>query len=486
MVDTVIQKIFFALWLTGTVFLFYGVAPVYSSTFPTDLSEENSLNYNTSSYGDITKENFVSTPDDINRNIAVVVGVAEYKYGQDLGGPVNDADALTAFLQLNGWEVITLTDINADKESMKNSIISSIKKAEKFLFTFSGHGTTMESYQKGIILPYDASNADNSTYITEDELKLWLEGREDSEEKEVTGVKVGVIIDACYSGALINSRDDKFLYNTKNKNSYNLTNSENFQPNTIKIIKQIGNNYNENTSNTFFSFGLNRNLKTLATKPWTVIASSRDDQVSYDWGSFLCSSGENIQIYNGQLVYHLLVGMGAFNGCPDEPSNMYKNDINNDGNISMEEAFDFVESTLLYQTPKFYDGDISSEFLITSTSLPVCPENQCINIDETLTIALPCVIIDDKKYEFKLNSVGYSLSANIFLWEMDTNSFKSVEFSKDLPCPQDCMEITDDLSITIDCINIYGTMFSLKLDFFKSSKSSDSMWLLDLKNLKEL
>ena len=466
-----LQKVFIFMWLC-CIFL-SSVPSANANTFQMLNYKFDNHNNGQSSVANSLYKSRDAIKSDINQKIAVVVGVAKYKYGQNLGGPVNDADDFTAFLESNGWEVITLTDIDANKENIKKTVIENIKKAKKFLFTFSGHGTSLESYKTGIILPYDASNADHSTYITENDLKLWLEGRENNKEIEIAEVEVGVIIDACYSGALINNIEK----NIKKKN----IKKKNIKKKNIKTQYQTG---KKNIYDTFFTFGINSNVKALSSKPWTVIASSKDSEVSYDWGSFLCSSDENIQIYNGQLVYHLLAGMGAVNDCPGEKVDFYKNDLNNDGIISMEEAFDFVQSALLYQTPQLHDGDLSSEF--TVTGLPVCPDAKCIELSETFAIELSCIIAGEKRYKFNLEFDGFDPNSNLYSWKLDRDSLKVIKNSEYSICTQDCIEVTDDLSISIDCIETNKTKFNLKLDFFMDNESSDLIWRLNVKNLKQM
>lgn len=90
------------------------------------------------------------------KRVALVIGNADYIYGNTLINPVNDAKAISASLKELGFTVFTFLD--ADQKTMKRAIDEfgvMLKDYNVALFYFAGHGSQV----KGVnyLIPVDAS-----------------------------------------------------------------------------------------------------------------------------------------------------------------------------------------------------------------------------------------------------------------------------------------------------------------------------------------
>jgi hypothetical protein len=147
---------------------------------------------------------------------AIVYGISDYPYvGIDLPYSANDAESVRRLFESYGYSVIlrkdtaaTLGNLEADIDRVANVI----NENDLFAFYFSGHGvgqsamleigdTAVETGYFAMLMYHKATYGDISEYVRDNGL---TKARLDDLIKRVpTGVKCAVI-DACYSGLLIN------------------------------------------------------------------------------------------------------------------------------------------------------------------------------------------------------------------------------------------------------------------------------------------
>jgi len=153
---------------------------------------------------------------------ALLIGINKYKHlpaDYQLNYAVNDVKALKEILieryQFPESNIITLIDDQATQQRIKSAMgqladLNKIKKDDRVLIYFSGHGQTVplqDGGEMGYIIPYDAnvdiSNADNpSAYFTTclgmDELRRL--------SLLIPAKHVLFLMDACYSGLAVSNR----------------------------------------------------------------------------------------------------------------------------------------------------------------------------------------------------------------------------------------------------------------------------------------
>ncbi|HTQ08767.1 MAG TPA: caspase family protein [Fimbriimonadaceae bacterium] len=126
---------------------------------------------------------------------AVVVGVQEYApliSASTLRGCINDATAIKALLEKNGFKVTFLTNEKATKQGILDAIAAcgkTMKHDERFVFYFAGHGRRVPH---PALMPHDATSDGND--LTTDELNAAM--------LKVPAKSRTVILDACFSGGM--------------------------------------------------------------------------------------------------------------------------------------------------------------------------------------------------------------------------------------------------------------------------------------------
>lgn len=146
-------------------------------------------------------QNAISTNTTIYKNsYALVVGINRYQNLQNLRYAKKDAEALTLFLQQQGFEVTSLYDEQATRTTiifqMEKKLANRVQRDDRVLFFFAGHGDIKKQGGKevGYIVPYDG-DASNGNYISMEDLQTQFK-------------KMGIakhqlfILDACYGGLL--------------------------------------------------------------------------------------------------------------------------------------------------------------------------------------------------------------------------------------------------------------------------------------------
>ena len=135
-----------------------------------------------------------------DHSYALVVGIDKYPSSKwpKLGYARKDAEAMASFLRSQGFEVITLLDAQATKTAiiarMQNDLARRIKKDDRVLFFFAGHGYTEELSDEdfGYIVPYDGGDM-SATFISMEELRVQSEKMKKAKHQLF-------ILDACYGG----------------------------------------------------------------------------------------------------------------------------------------------------------------------------------------------------------------------------------------------------------------------------------------------
>lgn len=147
------------------------------------------------------------------KKYAVVVGINDYIYyppppDGDLLYAVADADGIEEMLKQGGWDqhnIIKLTAVS-DEKSQKIATKSAIRTAlqnvpadaDTFFFYYSGHGEGGTEAESAYLQPSDY-NGFPSSMISSAELSAWLDA--------IPARNKMVIIDACYSGGFVDSRE---------------------------------------------------------------------------------------------------------------------------------------------------------------------------------------------------------------------------------------------------------------------------------------
>lgn len=135
---------------------------------------------------------------------ALSVAINTY-VGAPLRGCLNDSNNVKQWLESKEYEVVTLQDSQATKESILKTLVellSSLGPDDKFIFHYSGHGSQIptndaseEDHLTEILCPFDLiDSAGNWTtnFITDDELASIFSN---------TLCKVECFLDCCHSGS---------------------------------------------------------------------------------------------------------------------------------------------------------------------------------------------------------------------------------------------------------------------------------------------
>ncbi len=145
-------------------------------------------------------------------NRALLVGIDEYKYINELIGSKQDVENMREFIE-SEWgyqpaQISTLTDAQATRSNILSTIdnwlIRDTRRGDKVLFYYSGHGTYVKDNW-----PYDEKDGSDealcpvNTTLSRDNL---IRDDEIHERlKKLEGRQVTLIIDACHSGTMTKS-----------------------------------------------------------------------------------------------------------------------------------------------------------------------------------------------------------------------------------------------------------------------------------------
>ncbi len=132
---------------------------------------------------------------------AVVIGIDYYPHFKQLHNAVNDARAIADYLRTQKYDqVITLYDQQATKQAiiaaMQNQLAPRLKKNDRVLVFFAGHGftETLGGKDRGYFVPYDG-DTQSAGFISMDELRSLADYMDNARH-------LLFIMDSCYGGML--------------------------------------------------------------------------------------------------------------------------------------------------------------------------------------------------------------------------------------------------------------------------------------------
>ena len=141
-----------------------------------------------------------------SKSYAIVIGISDYSKTKDwcdIITAVNDANAISAFLENQGFKVVKLLNSEATKENIisaiQDSILPLLNKDDCFLFYFSGHGDTsyIGNKKMGFLIPYHEGNSNKSDYLSDLTLLKYSKRMKDIVRHQL------FVVDACFSGQFL-------------------------------------------------------------------------------------------------------------------------------------------------------------------------------------------------------------------------------------------------------------------------------------------
>jgi VWFA-related protein len=136
-----------------------------------------------------------------SHSYAVVIGIDRYPHFQQLHNAVSDARAIADYLRTQNYDqVITLYDEQATKQAilaaMQNQLAPRLKKDDRVLVFFAGHGftETLGGKDRGYFVPYDGERQ-SAGFISMDELLSLADYMGNARH-------MLFIMDSCYGGML--------------------------------------------------------------------------------------------------------------------------------------------------------------------------------------------------------------------------------------------------------------------------------------------
>lgn len=136
-----------------------------------------------------------------SHSYAIVIGIDQYPHFRQLHNAVSDARAMADYLRTQKYDqVITLYDQQATKQAiiaaMQNQLAPRLKKDDRALVFFAGHGftETLGGKDRGYFVPYDGE-AQSAGFISMDELLSLADYMGNARH-------LLFIMDSCYGGML--------------------------------------------------------------------------------------------------------------------------------------------------------------------------------------------------------------------------------------------------------------------------------------------
>lgn len=150
---------------------------------------------------------------DFDRNLAVIIGIDDYKNGiSSLGTAANDARALAKLLREEHqyeqvWEFIDPTRLDPEttecllatrtnlEELLTTTLLAEAKENDHLVFYFAGHGIALsgDDGSQGYLIPQDAKLGDVMTYVPMPKIEAAL--------TQLPCRHCLVILDCCFAGA---------------------------------------------------------------------------------------------------------------------------------------------------------------------------------------------------------------------------------------------------------------------------------------------
>jgi len=246
---------------------------------------------------------------------ALLVGVGDYENDDgvtltDLDGPPYDVDRIKQVLnqckfgsdEIGFSLVESLKDLSATKEAIINGIAFTFSGADEndiSYFYFSGHGSYTGIFENSYILPTDVDGSIDSA-ISVDELEIALSA--------IPGTKV-VIFDSCFSGGFIGKGKGEIIISREKLTSFN--------DEVINIFSQAQ------------SKGL------LTTNKYKVLTSCHYNQPCVEYSTHPVD-GNPYGLFTAAFC----------KGCGYDEGTYYA-DSDNNTKVSFQEAYSYIESTLI-------------------------------------------------------------------------------------------------------------------------------------------
>ena len=277
-----------------------------------------------------------------SRFVALVIANSDYRnnyYCSDLPGVRKDGQAVRNALKNFGWEV-TLVE-NKTAAQMKSSIISCFRgttERDVCLLFYSGHGDNSYGSNGGSLIGVDYGNSyDQLSPVT---LRDTLLG--------ATRGQVIVMLDSCGSGATVFGAES--LAGAKKGASRNF----------VGGVMSAFSGYLKKSSNSKTGELLNARF--------SVLAACEYGEVSQD-GYFSMVDGDLVFRRGGTFTYSILSSMGC-----SYPAGAYSGSIpadrNNDGRLTLKEAYDGVGAVVKNMNNMLEENDYCARYEGDSYNAP--------------------------------------------------------------------------------------------------------------------
>ncbi len=104
----------------------------------------------------------------------------------------------------------------------------------------------------------------------------------------------------------------------------------------------------------------------------------------------------------------------------------------------------------------------------------------CFPVDSALDFTIPCVQYLGRGYGFTLNFFSNPDDPSGVYWRMDAGTFHESSLSE-------CMNVANDLSLSISCASFYGKQYAFVLNPYSSSEDPSGIyWKMDLSTFTEV
>ncbi|MCX5808027.1 MAG: caspase family protein [Proteobacteria bacterium] len=147
--------------------------------------------------------------EDFGNYYAIIIGINNYEKWPKLKTAVNDAETLAKTLKEHyGFKDVTLISDKTQLRPTSSNILKSIRskavsltEKDNLLIYYAGHGQ-VDEFGEGYWIPIEGKIKDVSTWIPHSLIKILLK------TQRVKIKNLIMIVDSCYSGTLLGSRDD--------------------------------------------------------------------------------------------------------------------------------------------------------------------------------------------------------------------------------------------------------------------------------------
>jgi hypothetical protein len=174
----------------------------------------------------------ISVPTDI-KYYALVIGIDKYRNFETLKTAASDANTIAQILQDNyNFYVTKLIDEDATRANIYNEINDfrkKLRKEDRLLIYFAGHGNFDKDMDRSFWFPVDAEKDNPTNWFSAEDISSQL--------KIIPSQHIIIIADSCYSGTLTREASVKLSTNEE-RNSY-LNNIINRKARIQLILMQV-------------------------------------------------------------------------------------------------------------------------------------------------------------------------------------------------------------------------------------------------------